>query len=283
MSKTIYIFSTVVLLVAIIYLAKELYLYYFNLKEGVSMLGMRQQRQGVSAAAAKKTEFDTNKQIGDAITPTPSNTAVSTPTSSNATVSTTNTSNENEYQVSKNTYKYDSLRYSDISNNLNVEFHDDYSGQKDKYGNPSGTSYIREKDGSTKAILPTGLGVTATYYKPQDYIYGSLTYVPNYEDSVYLSRTANMFIGQPMVETSSIQGGVCNYYKYNPDQLEQACQRMDPNVCASTNCCVLLGGAKCVSGSENGPHMKSHYSNTLIPNRDFYYYQSKCYGNCPRQ
>ena len=276
MSKTIYIFGTVVLLVAIIYLAKELYLYYFNLKEGAGMLGLQQQKQGVIAGGAQGAALNSDTNFGNAPT---------APLSNNSETKTSNETNENEYQVSKNKYSYDAFNkgYSDISNNLNVEFHDDYSGEKDKYGNPSGTSYIREKDGSTKAILPTGLGVTATYYKPQDYIYGSLTYVPNYEDSVYLSRTANMFIGQPMVETSSIQGGVCNYYKYNPDQLEQACQRMDPNVCASTNCCVLLGGAKCVSGSENGPHMKSHYSNTLIPNRDFYYYQSKCYGNCPRQ
>jgi hypothetical protein len=92
-----------------------------------------------------------------------------------------------------------------------------------------------------------------------------------------------MFIGNPIVETASIKGGFCNYYKNNPDQLEKACKNIEPNTCASTNCCVLLGGAKCVSGSENGPKMKSHYSNTSIPNRDFYYFQSKCYGNCPRQ
>jgi hypothetical protein len=278
MSKTVYIFGTIVLLVTIIYLAKELYLYYFNFKEGVGMLGMAQQKQGIDTATPLQPELNRGTNVRNEPTSTPSNNSAST----------TNTSNEpdeNEYQVSKNTYKYDGFKkgYSDISNNVNVQFHDDYSGEKDKYGNPSGTSYLRGKDGSTKAMLPTGLGVTATYYKPQDYIYGSLTYVPNYEDSVYLSRTANMFIGKPMVETSSIQGGVCNYYKQNPDQLEQACQHMDPNVCASTSCCVLLGGAKCVSGSENGPYMKSHYSNTLIPNRDFYYYQSKCYGNCPRQ
>jgi len=278
MSKPIYIFSIIVLFVVIFYLAKELYNYYF--KEGLGMSGIVQNEQNIVAADAQQATMVQGSPSGYAAeTPTEA-TAAPAPDPSVAAVTAVN-----EYQVSTNQYKYDGFKkgYNDISNNVNVQFHDDYSGEKDKYGNPAGTSYIREKDGSTKAMLPTGLGVTPTYYKPKDYVYGSLTYVPNYEDSVYLSRTANMFIGKPMVETSSIQGGVCNYYKNNPDQLEQACQHMDPNVCASTSCCVLLGGAKCVSGSQNGPKMKSHYSNTLIPNRDFYYYQSKCYGNCPRQ
>jgi len=282
MSKTIYIFSIVILLISIIYLAKELLNYYFDVKEGIGMFGMAQNQQNLVAATAQSATMVQGAPAGyKAETPVEA--------TKNATKTTDWNANAkyavNEYQVSTNQYKYDGFKkgYNDVSNNVNVQFHDDYSGEKDDYGNPAGTSYITDKSGNTKAMLPTGLGVTPTYYKPQDYIYGSLTYVPNYEDSVYLSRTANMFIGQPIVETSSIQGGVCNYYKNNPDQLEQACQHMDPNVCASTSCCVLLGGAKCVSGSENGPNMKSHYSNTLIPNRDFYYYQSKCYGNCPRQ
>ena len=279
MTKIIYIFSTIILVSITIYLAKELY-YYFNLKEDLSMLGMVQNQQGIVAGAPQQATMVQGAPSGYAApTPTPSSVATA-PAPVPVAKKTVNV-----YQDASNNYTYDGFKkdYQDVSFNLNVKYHDDYESAKDDYGNPAGTSYIVDKKGKTTAIPPTGLGVTPTYFKPQDYVYGSLTYVPNYEDSVYLSRTANMFIGEPVVETSSIQGGVCNYYKNNPDQLEQACQRMDPTVCASTSCCVLLGGAKCVSGSENGPKMKSHYSNTLIPNRDFYYYQSKCYGNCPRQ
>jgi hypothetical protein len=279
MSKPIYIFSIIVLFVVIFYLAKELY-YYFNFKEGIGMFGMVQNEQKIVAANAQQATMVQGAPSGYAAETSTVASKSSAPDPSVAAVTAVN-----EYQVSTNEYKYDAFKkgYNDISNNVNVQFHDDYLDEKDDYGNPAGTSYITDKKGNVTAIPPTGLGVKPTYYNPKDYVYGSLTYVPNYEDSVYLSRTANMFIGQPTVETSSIQGGVCNYYKNNPDQLEQACQHMDPNVCASTSCCVLLGGAKCVSGSQNGPKMKSHYSNIMIPNRDFYYYQSKCYGNCPRQ
>ena len=55
-----------------------------------------------------------------------------------------------------------------------------------------------------------------------------------------------------------------------------------PNdVCAATECCVLFGRAKCVEGDNNGPKNKMVYSNTSIKNRDVYYYQGDCYGNCP--
>jgi hypothetical protein len=44
---------------------------------------------------------------------------------------------------------------------------------------------------------------------------------------------------------------------------------------------VLLGGSKCVSGNENGPSVKSNYSDILVRNKDSYMYMGKCYGNCP--
>jgi hypothetical protein len=168
--------------------------------------------------------------------------------------------------------------------NLDIKYHDDPE-KLDDYGLLAGTSYVKDENGNNIALPPTGSGTRSTFYDPEKFKYGALSYVPKYEDSVFLSRTANMFIGGHVLNTSSVKGGICNYYKSNLDDLEDACNKTDKNVCASTSCCVLLGGAKCVSGSETGPTMVSNYSNTkneIIKNRDFYYYQGKCYGNCPR-
>jgi hypothetical protein len=41
-----------------------------------------------------------------------------------------------------------------------------------------------------------------------------------------------------------------------------------------------LGGSKCVAGNEHGPAIQSNYGDAFLKNRDFYYYKSKCYGNC---
>jgi hypothetical protein len=279
MYKIIYIFSIIVLFIVIFYLAKELYYYYFVFKEGIGMFGIVQNKKNIVAAAPQQATAVQDAPSGySASIPAPS-------TSDSLSVPTTNMNENsrnavNEYQDSKNYYKFDTSnnKYNSIVNNLNIEYHDDYLEEKDKYGNPSGTSYIVDNKGNTTAILPTGLGVKPIYYNPEDYVYGSTKYVPNYEDSVYLSRTSNSYNKNINEKTTSTNDSVCNYYKNYPDKLENACQRMDPNICISTSCCVLLDGKKCVRGNVNGP-----ISNTIIPNRDFYYYQKKCYGNCERQ
>jgi hypothetical protein len=119
------------------------------------------------------------------------------------------------------------------------------------------------------------------YYVPGAYKFGASNYVPNYEDSVYLSRTTRESQLAPVINTASQLGGFCTQYAGNTMKIEEKCAAQDLNACASTSCCVLLGGQKCVAGSENGPKNVANYTDYNLMNRDFYYYQGKCYGNCP--
>jgi len=131
------------------------------------------------------------------------------------------------------------------------------------------------------------------YYMPGAYKFGSSAFVPTYEDSVYLSRStrdaqllpgaeANAGLGGAPINSDAQLGGFCNANENNKTQMEEKCNAMPLDSCASTSCCVLLGGQKCVAGSEKGPYMTSNYTDyTIMPrNKDFYYYQGKCYGNC---
>jgi hypothetical protein len=118
------------------------------------------------------------------------------------------------------------------------------------------------------------------YYVPGAYKFGASNYVPNYEDSVYLSRTTRESQLAPVINTASQLGGFCTQYAGNTTKIEEKCAAQDLNACASTSCCVLLGGQKCVAGSENGPKNVANYTDYNLMNRDFYYYQGKCYGNC---
>jgi len=118
------------------------------------------------------------------------------------------------------------------------------------------------------------------YYVPGAYKFGASNYVPNYEDSVYLSRTTRESQLTPVINTASQLGGFCAQYAGNTTKIEEKCAAQDLNACASTSCCVLLGGQKCVAGSENGPKNVANYTDYNLMNRDFYYYQGKCYGNC---
>jgi hypothetical protein len=110
-------------------------------------------------------------------------------------------------------------------------------------------------------------------------------YVPNYENSIYLSKTTGQSYMAPVIPLPALSSmpknplGFCGDTTQN---LEQNCNSMPAGVCASTQCCVLLGGKKCVAGNQFGPTMGSNYSDMLIPNRDYYYYSGKCYGNCDK-
>ena len=141
--------------------------------------------------------------------------------------------------------------------------------------------YVRGKDGKLKEIPWTGKATGINYNDTGYFRYQPSSFVPNYEDSVYLSRLTGVSTTKPVEDTASKMGGFCKYHKHSPIKIEQECGKLEKNSCASTSCCVLLGGSRCVGGNEKGPTMKANYSDITILNRDYYYYKGKCYGNCP--
>jgi len=155
-----------------------------------------------------------------------------------------------------------------------------YNHYQEKDDTQQANTWILDKDGKKISVPWSSVKGDITYYKPGTYPYGPSSYVPNYEDSVYLSRTTGMSTVTPVYNTASMMGGFCTQYKDKPDQLEQVCNSTDLDKCGSTSCCVLLGGTKCVAGDEKGPTMKVNYSDIFVRNKDVYYYQGKCYGNC---
>jgi len=161
--------------------------------------------------------------------------------------------------------KYHSGDMSDASdNNLGVYYQFDQNGNMVK---------IENTEAQFSPVL---------YYIPGAYKFGSSNYVPNYEDSVYLSRTTRQSQVAPVYNTASILGGFCTQNKNDTATIEEKCGALDLNTCASTSCCTLLGGQKCVAGNMNGPRNVANYSDYNLKNKDFYYYQGKCYGNCQK-
>lgn len=144
------------------------------------------------------------------------------------------------------------------SNNFNTKYHDDIS-LNDSLG---------------------GIQPGSIFYQPGTFKFGGSTYVPSYEDSVYLSKST-LLPSFATLRDKNTQVNICDQYRYEPNKLENACNNLDNNMCKMTDCCVSLGGSKCVAGNEQGPTMKYNYSNYLVKNRDYYYYKNKCYGNCP--
>ncbi len=148
-------------------------------------------------------------------------------------------------------------------------------------GDNLGKYYFFDSEGKLVYSDVSGSNVAPViYYVPGSYKYGASNYVPNYEDSVYMSRTTRQSTVTPVFNTSSILGGFCAQHKGDSLKIEEKCNALDVAACASTSCCVLLGGQKCVAGSDRGPTNPANYSDFTVVNKDVYYYQGKCYGNC---
>jgi len=179
-------------------------------------------------------------------------------------------------------YALQTFEKTDISYNARDVDIDYNSGDpKAASDNNLGVYYQFDQNGNMVKIENTEANFSPVlYYIPGAYKFGSSNYVPNYEDSVYLSRTTRQSQLAPVYNTASMLGGFCTQNKNDSTTIEEKCGALDLNTCASTSCCTLLGGQKCVAGNENGPTNVANYSDYSLKNKDFYYYQGKCYGNC---
>lgn len=143
-----------------------------------------------------------------------------------------------------------------------------------------GNTFIYDENGNRISYPFSSVKGDITYYTPGTYPFGPSNYVPNYETTIYFSRLTGQSTTKPIYNTAKMKGGFCSYFSNQPSQKEIACNQLDPNQCASTTCCVLLGGEKCVSGDTSGPTYTTNYGDIFLRNKDFYYYQGLCYGNC---
>ena len=119
--------------------------------------------------------------------------------------------------------------------------------------------------------------VMPVYYEPGTQIYGGLGYGPTHSDVANMNNKLTSKLEE--VDTSD-KRGFCAMSDNSMVNIDEKCRTLPHDVCASTDCCVLLGNEKCVQGDVHGPSKKGVYSDTTIKNRDLYYYKGKCYGNC---
>ena len=167
--------------------------------------------------------------------------------------------------------------------NLDITYHADATSILNNSTNYSllSDAIISHDASGNQILIPKNIEGPSIYYEPGSFKFGASTYVPNYADSIYLSKTTGEVNTGKFMDTASILGGQCEYYKESPIKIEEVCNATRPDKCASMSCCVLFGGSKCVAGNESGPIMKSNFADIFVKNRDFYYYNGKCYGNCP--
>lgn len=196
----------------------------------------------------------------------------------------------NEPFFDKNAPNYNDFTKNEKNDPLNFpEYHsnENLALNKTGFNDLSGGMWVKDSTGKATYYESNTFGTQGNinYYEPGTYRFGASSYVPSYEDSVLLSslkdKTVIDSVNSSPFDSPAASMGSCVYYKDNPDKLEEICNSTKTSDCASMSCCVLLGGSSCVSGNITGPTLKSSYGDIFLKNRDFYYYQGKCYGNCP--
>lgn len=127
-------------------------------------------------------------------------------------------------------------------------------------------------------------------------VYQQIMYVQHGVDISGSSRTSGKPVQTVVVEPflpssdatdsldAKLKAGFCKSYLGKPAELETECGKMSKNSCTATSCCVWarMGGAEsCVSGNEYGPIFKNNPDGSPKP-LDYYYFENKCSGNCPK-
>ena len=193
--------------------------------------------------------------------------------------------NMDEDKEETDTKEEDALEYDPA--NLDIDYIKEDEMAEEPQDN---VAWVKDKDGNMVELeqgdqneAANKLSDNIKYYEPGTYKYGSSSYVPTYQDSIYLSKTTGQSTVTEVIDNDAISKGICSHYKDYPEKMETECNKLNKNICASTNCCVLFGGSKCVAGNARGPTSKLNYGDVTIRNRDYYYYKGKCYGNCVSQ
>ena len=74
---------------------------------------------------------------------------------------------------------------------------------------------------------------------------------------MFLSRLSDISHARPVYDSPQMKAGFCKFSKVDPPMIESKCRNIDKNICASVDCCILLGGKKYVAGDKKGPLMKT--------------------------
>ena len=190
--------------------------------------------------------------------------------------------NMDEDKEETDTKEEDALEYDPA--NLDIDYIKEDEIAEEPQDN---VAWVKDKDGNMVELeqgdqneAANKLSDNIKYYEPGTYKYGSSSYVPTYQDSIYLSKTTGQSTVTEVIDNDAISKGICSHYKDYPEKMETECNKLSKNICASTDCCVLFGSSKCVAGNAHGPTSKLNYGDITIRNRDYYYYKGKCYGNC---
>jgi hypothetical protein len=123
----------------------------------------------------------------------------------------------------------DKIDYSKGLNNLDIEYHDSAEkiAKDTGYGLDVGVVFLYDPIQKKKiAFARPAIQNSATYYEPGTYKHGASTYVPDYSESVLLSKANNYFTDK--TATAPTPAPLANFSFYNINAAESGMSKYTP-------------------------------------------------------
>ena len=123
-------------------------------------------------------------------------------------------------------FNYQESGYNKIRNDVSPQFHEDAEDlmkKNDMYDIHFGEVRVKDQSGNIIILPKTNAQDNVTYYNPGEFQFGASTYVPNYEDSVYLSSVGTRTpFGEVKLPNCN---GACNAYNEFKYKMSKYCDK----------------------------------------------------------
>jgi hypothetical protein len=120
--------------------------------------------------------------------------------------------------LSTTEYNFKTSNYRNVKDNYAAQFHDDVSDiikNNKLYDFQYEEIKVKDKDGKIVILPKPKSQGTTTFYKPGEYKFSASKYIPNYEDSIYLSSVGHRtMFGNGNTSSKSCDGMVKEYKEF---------------------------------------------------------------------
>jgi hypothetical protein len=123
------------------------------------------------------------------------------------------------------TKKKEDIKYREIEDNYNVQFHDDAETVKKQNDLKMGEVMVKDQNGNMILLPKAEAQGSVTFYQPGEFPFGASTYVPNYEDSIYLSSVGYRTMLGNTISGNTNCGAICKAYNEFKIQMDLQCEK----------------------------------------------------------
>jgi hypothetical protein len=121
--------------------------------------------------------------------------------------------------------KKENINYREIKDNYDVQFHDDAETVKKQNDLKMGEVKVKDQNGNMIVLPKAEAQGSVTFYQPGEFPFGASTYIPNYEDSIYLSSVGYRTMLGNTITGNTNCGAICKAYNEFKIQMDLQCEK----------------------------------------------------------